>query len=142
VLQAAATPVLDPVQILQNLTDQSAAALNENPSLANTVLSPTENLAAQTRPFLNPIAYGNAIQRLVNRQIGNSDFYSSIFDVVGGPNNPDYVGIGPAEGMNFDITTPGQVGSHLARPGYGQGLNVITYQRAPGWTLPPQTAAP
>ena len=31
--------------------------------------------------------------------------------------------------MNFDITTPGQVGAHLARPGYGQGLNVVTYLR-------------
>ena len=142
VLQATATAALDPVQILQNLTDQNAAALNANPSLANSVLSPAENLAAQTQPFLNPVAYGNAIQRLVNADILNSPTYSSIFDVVGGPNNPDYVGMGPAEGLNFDITTPGQVGAHLARPGYGQGLNVITYQRAPGWTLPPQTAAP
>jgi RHS repeat-associated protein len=129
---------LNPVQILQNLTDQSAAALNANPSLANTVLSPAENLAAQTRPFLNPVAYGNAIQRLVNDQIANSESYSSIFQIVGGPNNPDYIGAGSASGMNFDITTPGQVGAHLARPGYGQGLNVITYQRAPGWTLPAQ----
>jgi hypothetical protein len=30
--------------------------------------------------------------------------------------------------MNFEITTPGQVGRHLIRP-YGFGLNIATYQR-------------
>jgi hypothetical protein len=135
-----ASPAIDPVQTLQNLTDEQSAALNANPSLAQTVLSPGEINAVQTRPYLNPVAYGNAVQRLVDRQIVNSPTYSSILQPVGGPNNPDYIGVGSAEGMNFDITTPGQVNAHLARPGYGQGLNIITYQRAPGWTLPPLPA--
>lgn len=44
--------------------------------------------------------------------------------------------------MNFDITTPGQAGAHLARPIHGDGLNVITYQRAQGWVLPPNPPTP
>jgi RHS repeat-associated protein len=134
------TPGLDPVQVLQNLTDQQSAALNANPALAQTVLSFDEVQAVQTRPYLNPVAYGNAVQRLVNQQIANNPSYQTILEPIGGANQPDYIGVGSAAGMNFDITTPGQVDAHLARPGYGQGLNIITYQRAPGWTLPPLPA--
>ncbi len=133
----ATTPALDPVQLLQDLTDQQSAALNANPALAQAVLSQGELQAAQAQPYLNPVAYGNAVQRLVDEQIETSPTYGSILKPVGGPNNPDYIGIGTAEGMNFDITTPAHVPAHLARPIYGQGLNVITYQRAPGWTAPP-----
>ena len=35
-----------------------------------------------------------------------------------------------------DITTPGQVTGQLARP-YGPGLNVVTYERPPNFTLFP-----
>lgn len=45
----------------------------------------------------------------------------------------DFIGRGLLRGQNFDITTPGQVGAHLARPGYGQGLRVITYERPAGF---------
>jgi hypothetical protein len=86
--------------------------------------------------------YGNALESLVAQQIENSPEYSAMFRSVGGPNNPDFIGIGEAQGMNFDITTPGQVGAHLARPIYGDGLNVITYQRAQGWVLPPLPTTP
>ena len=57
------------------------------------------------------------------------EIYRQLFNPVGGPNQPDFVGLGVAAGLNFDITTPAQIGPHLARPGYGQGLNVVTYQR-------------
>lgn len=120
-----------PAQILQNVTDQVNSRLATFPPLANTVLTQPELIAAQTRPFLNPMAYGNAVERLVAQDVSTSPQLNSLFTHVGGPNNPDFVGFG----LNFDITTPGQVAAHLARPGYGQGLNVITYQRPPGWTV-------
>jgi hypothetical protein len=73
--------------------------------------------------------YGNAVERIVGNKIEDSWIDRSLFEPVGGPSNPDFVGKGPLQGMNFDITTPGQVSSHLAREGYGAGLNVIKYIR-------------
>jgi hypothetical protein len=78
--------------------------------------------------------YGNALERLVAREIQASPEYRSILEHVGGPNNPDFIS---TSGLNFDITTPGQVAAHLARPGYGTGLNVITYQRPVGFGVFP-----
>jgi hypothetical protein len=40
----------------------------------------------------------------------------------------DFIGKGVLGGMNFDITTPGQIAAHMARP-YGPGLNILTYIR-------------
>jgi hypothetical protein len=111
-------------------------AQTPNSSLANTVLSPAEVGAAQARAFLNPVAYGNALERLVARDINSSPLHRSLFQPVGGASNPDFIGLGSAVGMNFDITTFGQINAHLARPIYGVGLNVIPYQRPLGWTVP------
>lgn len=128
-----------PAQILQNVTDQVNSRLATFPPLANTVLTQPELIAAQTKPFLNPMAYGNAVERLVAQDVAASPQLNLMFRHVGGPSNPDFVGFG----LNFDITTPGQVAAHLARPGYGSGLNVITYQRPPGWTVtPPRVTSP
>jgi hypothetical protein len=53
------------------------------------------------------------------------------------PRISDFIGRGLFKGLNFDITTPGQIQSHLSRPGYGPGLNIATYTRPPDfWTFP------
>jgi hypothetical protein len=81
--------------------------------------------------------YGNALERLASAEVQSSPQYSSLLAHVGGSRQPDFIGRGPAAGVNFDITTPAQVGAHLARPGYGSGLNVITYQRPAGFGVFP-----
>jgi hypothetical protein len=74
--------------------------------------------------------YGNALERLVAREIRDDSLLQSIFRHNTG-NGPDFFGQGTLQGQIFDITTPRQVRAHLARP-YGQGLNIITYERPAG----------
>jgi hypothetical protein len=135
----AATPAesttANPVQVLQQLTDKANATLAANPAIARTVLSVPEYAAAQNSPRVLPMAYGNAIQRLVASEIAESPSLRALFERVGGPGKADFVGLGRAAGKKFDITTPGQIDSHLWRP-YGPGLNISTYQRPPGLIFP------
>jgi RHS repeat-associated protein len=119
----------DPTKVLQNITNGANSSLAANPGLASTVLSGPELSAAGRLPFLQPMQYGNAVERLAARQINLSPLHRQLFQPLGGPGRPDFIGRGVATGMNFDITTPAQIGRHLARPGYGSGLNVCTYQR-------------
>jgi RHS repeat-associated protein len=121
----------DPTKVLQNITTTHADVLAANPALAQTVLSPAEYAAGQTSTRVAVLNYGKAAERLPAQEIAQTPLHRQLFDYVGGPNQPDFTGVpgGPAAGMNFDITTPGQIAAHLARPGYGPGLNVVTYQR-------------
>jgi RHS repeat-associated protein len=139
-------PVLNPhfeptpamaTEILAARTAAENARLAANPALAETVLSPAEYAAGQVNARVAPMAYGNALERMTAIRIRNSPLDSRVLVHVGGPNNPDFIGLGPVAGSNFDITTPGQVRAHLRRPGYGPGLNVITYQRPPGFRVLP-----
>jgi len=119
----------DGTRVLQNLTNQVNEAFAANLNVATAVLSPGEQLAAAEYTGLAKAAYGNAIERLVAREIEADPVLDGLYRHVGGPNNPDFVGRALFQGMDFDITTPGQAAAHLARPGYGAGLNIITYQR-------------
>jgi hypothetical protein len=121
--------------VLQNITTAQNARLAANPQLARTVLSSRELSAAARNPGLMPANYGKAIERLVADEVRNSPLHRSILRPVGGPRNPDFVGVGSSNGMNFEITTPRSVASHMTRP-YGPGLNVVTYQRPAGFMLP------
>jgi RHS repeat-associated protein len=129
----------DAPAVLQNITTAQNGALGGSPSLAQTVLTRPEYIAAQRSVSVARMQYGNAIERLSAQEIAQSPLHSRLFRHVGGPNQPDFVGTpgGPAQGMNFDITTPAAVRAHLARPVYGPGLNVVTYQRPPLFTLFP-----
>jgi hypothetical protein len=84
------------------------------------------------------MAYGNAVERLVAQHTNPlfDPLTSQILRHVGGPNRPDFVGIGRAAGQQFDITTPLQINAHLARP-YGRGLNISTYTRPGSFTVFP-----
>jgi len=129
------TPEFTPngTRVLQNLTNRVNQRLASNLPLATTVLSPEELLAATEYPGLARSAYGNAVERLVAREIEADPVLDSLYKHVGGPNNPDFVGQGLFKGMNFDITTSAQSAVHIARPGYGRGLNIVTYERPPGF---------
>jgi hypothetical protein len=86
-----------------------------------------------------PMFYGEAVHQMVAREIGRNTLLGTLFDPVGiGRRGPDILGVGPAAGLRFDITTtnPGTMAEHLARP-YGQNLILITYERPPGFTVFP-----
>jgi hypothetical protein len=129
----------DATKVFQNTTTAQNAELAANPALARTALSPAEYAAGQRSVPVARMQYGNAVERLTADEIRRFPLHRQLFDRAGGPSRPDFTGApgGPAAGMNFDITTPGQVGAHLARPGYGPGLNVVTYQRPPLFRLFP-----
>ena len=80
------------------------------------------------------MAFGNAVERLVAADVRSSELSALILH-VGGPGQPDFIGVGKAAGMTFDITTPLQVPSHLARP-YGSGLQMLTYQLSADFKFP------
>ena len=95
------------------------------------MLSEPEYKAGQNSIGIARMQYGNAVERLVRDDLlRNPDDTISpqLFKWVSGPNNPDFIGVGSAAGQTFDITTPGQIGAHLARP-YGPGLQIMTYTR-------------
>ena len=120
-------------QVLQNLTTQVNKELSGNLPLALTVLSDEEVAAAAGSSGIARLQYGNALERLVKIHVEADPILDSYFMYVGGPRKPDFIGKGILKGMNFDITTPSQIDVHLARPGYGEGLNVITYERPVGF---------
>jgi hypothetical protein len=124
-----------PRAVLQGLTTRANADLLANPELYKSVLTRAEFAAGQRAPHLANMQHGNALERLTARYVGRSPEARQMFQYKGGPNNPDFVGIGPARGMNFDITTAKQINAHLARPGYGQGLQICTYERSIGFSV-------
>jgi hypothetical protein len=73
--------------------------------------------------------YGNAVERLVALEIANDTRLARLYEHVGRKSNPDFLGRGLFQGLKFDITTPRQVHAHLNRPGYGQDLIIIIYER-------------
>ena len=114
---------------LQALTNRNNLALGQNPKLAEQVLRPGEYQAAQKGPGVSRMFYGHAVERLVAGDIQRSWIDKAMFRYVSGPSQPDFVGKGILSGANYDITTPGQISVHLARPIYGEGLLIATYER-------------
>jgi RHS repeat-associated protein len=121
---------------MQALTNAANTELGANPALAKNILSDAEYAVGQANVGVARMQYGNAVERIVGEKINNSWIDRLLFRPVGGPSNPDFVGKGILKGMNFDITTPGQVAAHLARP-YGPGLNILTYIRSSTFSLFP-----
>lgn len=126
-------------EIMQQLTTNAAERLAQNPALARTVLSPAEYAAGQASSGIAKANYGKAIERVVAQDIRSSPELSQMFEHLSRPGQavPDFAGRGAFEGMTFDITTPGQVQAHLARP-YGTGLNITTYERPLAFTTFPR----
>jgi RHS repeat-associated protein len=129
----------DPTRVLQNITTAKAEELAANPALAQQFLSRAEYAAGQRSAPVARLNMGKAVERSVADEISEFAPHRQLFSYASGPYRPDFTGVpgGPAAGMNFDITTPGQVALHLARPGYGPGLNIVTYRRPPPFKLFP-----
>lgn len=120
------------------MTDTANHRLGANPGLAQGVLSRPEYLAGQANPSVARMQYGNAVERMAAQQISETPLISRLFQHVGGPNNPDFIGRGLFNGLNFDITTntSQSIASHLSRS-YGQGLILATYSRPIGFGVFP-----
>jgi hypothetical protein len=120
----------DAGRVLQNATAYWNDQLAANPSLAGEVLTEPEYEAGRNSIPIARMQYGNAVERLVARAMRN-ELGSQLVQYTGGPGGgsmPDFVGVGPAEGQMFDITTPGQVASKAGK-WYGPGLITPTYVR-------------
>ena len=116
----------------QSAVTRVNAQLRSNPELARSVLSEPEINAMADKPWLQKIMYGNALERLVAEDIESSPDMRSLFEHVGGPNNPDFRGVGDAQGLFFDITTTKQIIPHLNRP-YGPNTVVTPYEPIFDW---------
>ena len=108
--------------ITQKLTNSTNAELAGNLDLAKDVLSRKEYLAAQTSKPVAPMEYGNALERMVGKNIRNTSL-ADLFEYVGGPKKADFYGKSIFSGLKFDITTntARSIAAHEARS-YGKNL--------------------
>jgi RHS repeat-associated protein len=124
-------------EIMQGLVDSANAKFAANPSAAARQLSIGEQRAVQANPGLTPMFYGTALEREVAANIEASPGLKNTFENLSRPGAavPDFRST--ATGATFDITTntPRSFADHLARP-YGQGLNILPYDRPQGFTFP------
>jgi RHS repeat-associated protein len=125
-------------QQFQDIVTAENVRLGNNPSLAAVYLSAREYAAGQSSPGLANLQYGNALERMVADTIANDRLYSSYYLPLGGPRKPDFAGLGPVAGVNYDITTDTlqSLYGHLSRP-YGEGLIFGTYSRPPDFSQLP-----
>jgi RHS repeat-associated protein len=116
--------------ILQRVTDSANRKLATNLNLAQEVLTHEQYASGQRYPNVARMVYGNAVEGMTAQQISKNPLLSSVFEHVGGPYQPDFIGRGLFNGLNFDITTntPRSITGHLSRA-YGQGLIITTYSR-------------
>jgi hypothetical protein len=125
----------DDTRARAGLTRQVNAELAANPALARKYLSQAEYEAGIASSRIAAAQYGNAVERIVAARIADDPVLGQVFRRVGGPSNPDFT----AFGRNFDITTAtrAQVFGHMKRPGYGQDLIVVAYERPTTFTTFP-----
>jgi hypothetical protein len=116
-----------PLQESQALTTKANKRLAGNLKLAQLYLSPKEINAAPGE-FIHKLNYGKVIERMVAEEIGNSKKLRKLFEHLGGPSKPDFIGLGKAKGQIFDITTRKSIAAHRRRP-YGKSLKIATYNR-------------
>jgi len=105
----------------------------QNPGAAQGFLSPDQYIAGQNSTSVFNMHYGNAFHNMVADQLQGSP-YNQFFTWQHQPgvHAPDIGGIAgsPAEGLIWDVTTPGQIPDHMQN--YGPSLIPLPYQRPPG----------
>jgi RHS repeat-associated protein len=116
-------------KLLQLTTSRTNAQFAASPGAVAAHVSPRDLATAAQHPRLMPAIYGKAMESGVKEGVKSSPLLSRLVRHVGGPSRPDFSGYGWLRNTNWDVTTPGQAGAHLARPGYGEGLNLLTYIR-------------
>ncbi|MFT2752731.1 RHS repeat-associated core domain-containing protein [Clavibacter sp. Sh2088] len=99
-------------QILQRVVTREADRLSNNTDALRDLISPDEQAAEATRPFLARPNIGKALERIVQRD----DDVNTYFEHVGGNSPVDFVG--KPDGLGYEMTTdtPSTLARHLARP--------------------------
>jgi hypothetical protein len=120
---------MEAASLLKEAAEAELSRIEANPSIAYDTLTPDE-LEAAANPSLIYVMFGKAVERLVGRRVIRDASLKSLFEYTGRSPGPDLIGIGRFKGLEFEITTPGQVDSHRARE-YGGKLIIITYERTP-----------
>lgn len=122
-----------PDVVLQTLTRANAAKLGANPSLARGFLSVDEYAAGARSGWLGNMQFGNAVERMVARDVQRFPALRGVLDYAGGAGRPDFYGRGLWQGATFDITTFGQIPTKFPGgiPKYPV-LTVVPYARPAG----------
>jgi hypothetical protein len=94
------------------------------------LLKPAEQNLSIYVPRLNPALFGRALERFVAQLVGGS--HANLLEYNGARRGPDFIGLGPAAGRIFDITTYFGQASHYARA-YGGSLELVLYEFPEGW---------
>jgi hypothetical protein len=115
--------VPDGVMVLKNATSTANSAFAANPALVMRYLKEGEALRVGEHPRMTPMYYGLALERHVAEIVADTGMFRY---AKGGP-GPDFVGVGPAAGRIFDITTWGQAADHVGRS-YGSTLECVIYR--------------
>jgi RHS repeat-associated protein len=117
-------------QVMQNLVNNADEALGGNISLVKQNLQPKDFAAARKSDRVAGANYGKAIETEVTRSIKGSRVLSGLFDYLGGPGKPDFVGKSIFGRLNFDVTGPKGVSGKSTRP-YFPGLIISTHSGNP-----------
>ncbi len=96
-----------------------------NPAIAAKFLRPKQFANGQAAPRLFQMEYGNALENMVTKTINGNELLSQILKHQ--RPGPDFIGIGPFSGLDFDLTTLNQVPAHFRS--YGPDLITGTYRR-------------
>jgi RHS repeat-associated protein len=123
-------------RLLQRATNRANTALHDDILVAQDVLSEAEYTAGQNHEGVARMNYGKAVERGTADVIDDSRILGDLFEHVGGPGKPDFIGKGLFKGLNFDVTTKAAIPAHQIRP-YGPGLIFSTYSRPAGFTTFP-----
>jgi RHS repeat-associated protein len=121
------------------IVDEQTTRLANDPSLLRTALTPREYRAGFRLGYTPSASYGKALERLINQAIRNDPQLSPYFEYTADPRRharagekrPDWVGRGPLEGMQFEVTTERDLTSHQARENALDNWIVRTYSRPP-----------
>jgi hypothetical protein len=115
-----------PIDALRNVVSGVRDAIIDDPTLVNDVLSAAEQAATKEKPWLTPLSFGKAVERLV-AAVPEVD---ELFSHEGGAGKFDFVGL-LAE-WPYEVTTsnPSTVAAHLLRD-YVDASKLATYEPIP-----------
>ena len=122
---------------MSGLADDVVARFAANPAQASDALTRAQATAASNHPRLTAPFFGVAVENQVTRRLADNPILDTTFSHLSAPGRiaPDFAS--RLTGQTFDITTNSvrSFAEHLTRP-YGQGLNIVPYDRPAGFLFP------
>ena len=109
----------------QSITDTAVQQVTENPEVMNELLSDTEQATAADKIGSAYTAFGKPVHGQVQDLIKGNEFLQRYFRYVGNAGSAgsvDVLGIGPYDGLQFDVIrdTPAAEAAHYAK--YGETI--------------------